>query len=82
MDAHGAAEVLLRLIQDEINQAGYARYRMIRDRLAHEVGDDLALIQKVGRRNISPAVQAEFRKLPGWQALDWHPQRQRWTTAS
>lgn len=82
MDAHEAAEVLLRLIQDEIDQAGYARYRMIRDRLAHEVGDDVALIQKGARRNISPAVQTEFRKLPGWETLDWHPQRQRWTSAS
>lgn len=80
-DANGAAEVL-RLVQEQIEPGGYAHHQMSRDRLAHEVGGHLALIQKGSRRTISPAVQTEFRNLPDWEALGWHQQHQRSTTAS
>lgn len=78
MDVSQAAATLLQIINEEIEQMGYARYSRVRDELVSRGGEDWIIVTAKGRRNFSPILLKEFKSLPGWQSIEFQAPRQRW----
>lgn len=81
MDAHSAAEEMMKIVDRLIEQDGSARYKQVVEGFSREFGDQWIVVNESGRKNFEKAVMTAFRELPTWPALKFSSGRgrQRWT---